>query len=243
MKSRQTRLDRFLKQTQGIDKHDCRQMLAAGRIRLDGVTAESVQQIVHQFTQVKIDGAVIQQKDAIYIAMNKPTGVLSATKDAQQETALDLIDHPKASELHIAGRLDKYSSGLLLLSNDGRWSRALSTPENHVEKAYQVTVQNPLTDEMRQAFEDGIYFETEGVTTQPARLLITGERSATVILTDGKYHQIKRMFGRFRNPVLSIHRIQIGGLTLADLNDAQWKTLSSDELDAIAVPYRANSEN
>jgi 16S rRNA pseudouridine516 synthase len=243
MESRRTRLDRFLKQALQLNGTQTKTLLAQKRIRLNGRVADSGQGVVNQFTWVQLDGETLQKRDAVYIALNKPVGIVSATLDAEHSTVVDLIDHPQASDLHLAGRLDKNSTGLVLLTNDGTWSRALSSPSSKVQKTYQVTLANPLREEMKQAFAAGMYFATEGITTLPARLEITGSHTATVVLSEGKYHQIKRMFGRFRNPVLAIHRSQIGSLTLDEsLSEGSWRLLTVDDLKNLAAPYEYIAE-
>ena len=150
--------------------------------------------------------------------MNKPIGVVSATKDEQHKTVMDLLveKNINTDDLHIVGRLDLHSSGLLLLTNDGDWSRALMSPEKKVAKVYEVTLENPITDECIQAFANGMYFSYEDITTKPAQLEKLSECVAKVTLEEGRYHQIKRMFGRFRNPVLALHRVSIGEIELDD---------------------------
>ncbi|NRA24517.1 MAG: pseudouridine synthase, partial [Oleispira sp.] len=115
---------------------------------------------------------------------------------------------------HIVGRLDLNSSGLLLLTNDSRWSRKLMAPEEKVRKVYRVTLENDLSEDYISAFSEGMYFSFENITTQPAQLTIVSNKIAEVVLMEGKYHQIKRMFGRFRNPVLALHRQSVGNLIL-----------------------------
>jgi 16S rRNA pseudouridine516 synthase len=148
--------------------------------------------------------------------MNKPIGVVSATKDEQHKTVMDLLveKNINTDDLHVVGRLDLNSSGLLLLTNDGDWSRALMSPEKKVAKVYEVTLENPITDECIQAFANGMYFSYEDITTKPAQLEKLSECVAKVTLEEGRYHQIKRMFGRFRNPVLALHRVSIGEIKL-----------------------------
>ncbi|MBQ0790449.1 MAG: pseudouridine synthase, partial [Cycloclasticus sp.] len=119
-----------------------------------------------------------------------------------------------APDLHIVGRLDLNSSGLLLLTNDGEWSRYLMSPENKVAKVYEVTVEKPISDECIHAFSDGMYFPFEDITTKPATLERMSDCVGRVTLEEGRYHQIKRMFGRFRNPVLKLHRISVGAFYL-----------------------------
>jgi 16S rRNA pseudouridine516 synthase len=133
---------------------------------------------------------------------------------------IDLLDHPDRHRLHIVGRLDLNSSGLLLLTNDGRWSRQLTEPQNKVAKVYRVTLANPIRPEQIsdyvEAFTQGMYFPFENITTRPAGLNVLSEYVAEVTLEEGRYHQIKRMFGRFRNPVVGLHRLAIGSVILDD---------------------------
>ncbi len=164
--------------------------------------------------------------------MNKPKGVVSATSDDKNKTVLDvlfeqeaesldggpgsLFDKSALNDLHIVGRLDYNSTGLLLITNDGQWSRRLSLPDKKTEKRYRVTVELPLTDEYVDAFASGMYFSYENITTRPAVLNIVSSSVAEVTLIEGRYHQIKRMFGRFQNTVLELHRISVGDLLLDD---------------------------
>jgi len=212
--------------------------LARGRVSVDGKVAVDVHQFVDDFSHVVLDGKILQQNSACYVMMNKPIGVVSATKDEQHTTVIDLLEGAGdeisnvKGGLHIAGRLDLNSSGLLLLTNDGRWSKELSSPENNVEKIYHVTLENPLAEKYVSAFADGMYFSYEDITTKPAKLSIISEYVAEVRLLEGRYHQIKRMFGRFRNPVLALHRVAIGGLELDPvLAPGQCRMLTQREVD------------
>jgi 16S rRNA pseudouridine516 synthase len=208
------RIDRFMGGYLGVNRRDVKLILAQKRIIIDGEVAHNSQQVIDEFSRVTFDGQVLQAKIPRYIMMNKPVGVVSATKDDQHKTVIDLLDEAEGLGLHIVGRLDLNSSGLLLLTNDSRWSRRLMEPENKVAKVYRVTLENPLTESYISAFNDGMYFEYEDITTRPAKLRIMSEYVAEVTLVEGRYHQIKRMFGRFRNPVLALHRMSIGELSL-----------------------------
>ncbi|MGB0734249.1 MAG: pseudouridine synthase, partial [Pontibacterium sp.] len=148
-----------------------------------------------------VDGKTMQAPRKRYYMVNKPVGYVSATNDEQHPTVLSLLPEMLRDGLHIAGRLDKNTTGLLLLTNDGRWSRAISSPASKVGKDYLVGTRDKITEDYVTAFAQGMYFSYEGITTQPATLRILGERLARLTIYEGKYHQIKRMFGRFRNPV------------------------------------------
>ena len=131
----------------------------------------------------------------------------------------------------IAGRLDRSTSGLVLLTNDGRWSKALMAPGNKVPKVYLVETRDPIPRETVEAFARGFHFPTEDITTLPARLEILGERHARLTLHEGRYHQVKRMFHRVNNRVLSLHRQSIGPINLPpDLAPGQWRPLTNAEV-------------
>lgn len=231
MQSKRTRLDRLISAHLRINRGDVRHMLAQGRVQVDGCVARDVQQLIDEFTHVMLDDQVLQNKTPSYVMMNKPVGVVSATKDEKHKTVIDLLDRPDRNSLHIVGRLDFNSTGLLLLTNDGRWSRALTSPENRVSKIYRVTVENTLTEDYCAAFEEGMYFPFEDITTRPAKLKVISDHIAEVSLVEGRYHQIKRMFGRFRNPVLELHRVAIGSLVLdLKMQPGESRELTADEV-------------
>lgn len=242
MSSNNHRLDRFISKTLGIPKGQVRLMLAQKRIVIDGNHAQSIHQPVNQFSDICIDGIAIQKNKPIYLMMHKPVGILSATKDPEHKTVIDLLHEYRYSEscilhldktddLHVVGRLDLNSSGLLLITNDSNWSSKLMRPTQKVPKRYLVRVEKPISDECIKAFNEGIFFAYENKITQPASLLKITETEAVVILTEGKYHQIKRMFGQFRNQVLGLHRTQIGEINLdPNLAPGEFRYLTTREI-------------
>ncbi len=188
--------------------------MAQKRILVDGHPATDINQVIDDFSHVVFDERILREKKPVYVMMNKPPGVVSATKDERHKTVVDLLDRPDKEQLHIVGRLDFNSTGLLLLTNDGQWSRQLSAPENKVAKVYRVTLEKPVTEDYIKAFYEGMYFPFEDIKTRPAKLIIISEYVAEVSLIEGRYHQIKRMFGRFDNEVLELHRLAVGLLPL-----------------------------
>jgi|TARA_R110000822_G_scaffold159476_16_gene299342 16S rRNA pseudouridine516 synthase len=214
MQSKRARLDRFVSGVVGINRRDVRPMLAQKRVLVDGCVATDINQVIGEFSHVMLDHRVLQANTPSYVMLNKPAGVVSATKDVRHKTVIDLLDRSDRENLHIVGRLDFNSSGLLLLTNDGQWSRHLTTPEKNIAKLYRVTLEKPITEDYVHAFAEGMYFSYENITTLPAKLNILSDFVAEVSLVEGRYHQIKRMFGRFQNPVLTLHRIAIGNLPL-----------------------------
>ncbi|MCW8193708.1 pseudouridine synthase [Proteobacteria bacterium 005FR1] len=230
MKSKVSRLDRFVSQNSVFPISDVRLLIAQKRILLDGRAAHSVQQRVGEFTHVVLDGACLKDNAPVYIMLNKPKGVVSATKDLRHTTVIDLIEHPRKDELHIVGRLDFNTTGLVLLTNDGAWSRKISLPETKLAKTYEVTLAKALNDEYLAVFREGLYFAYEGITTKPAQLEILSSHTARLSLIEGKYHQVKRMFGFFQNEVLGLHRVSVGDIGLDGLEEGQSRLLTSREV-------------
>jgi len=233
MPSSAHRLDRFLNQTLGLPRSAVRGLLAQGRILVDGNVACAGSQSVDRFSRIAVDGETLPCETPVYLKLHKPPGILSATQDARHTTVIDLLEHHARETLHLVGRLDRASSGLVLLTNDGHWSRALMSPGAAVEKVYEVRVRDRLTETMVEAFAAGMHFAYEDITTLPARLEILDDTLARVTLVEGRYHQIKRMFGRFRNPVLALHRVRIGAVVLPeDLAQGRSCGLDAQELRA-----------
>jgi 16S rRNA pseudouridine516 synthase len=239
MKSKTCRLDRFISQNSDFSHSDTRLLIAQKRILLDGCVAESIQQKVTKFTHVVLDGECLNENNPIYIMLNKPQGVVSATKDLKHSTVIDLIQHPQKNELHIAGRLDFNTTGLVLLTNDGDWSRKISLPETKLAKIYEVTVSEPLSEMYITAFQEGIYFPYEKITTKPACLEILSEYTARLSLVEGKYHQVKRMFGFFNNKVIALHRVSVGHISLGDLAVGDNRILAADEVKGAMIDHLA----
>lgn len=236
MPSRKARLDRFISARTGIPRGDVRRLLAQQRVHVDGVAATCIHHVVGPFARVALDGQLLQDHRPVYLMLNKPPGVVSATRDARHKTVIDLLDPALAKDVHIVGRLDFNSSGLLLLTNDGEWSRRLMEPARKVAKVYEVSVEKPICPACIQAFADGMYFPYEGLTTLPAGLELRAEKVARVSLVEGRYHQIKRMFGRFGNRVLTLHRLSVGNLQLdAALAPGQSRELTALEVETIVL--------
>lgn len=185
-----------------------------GLVKVDGEIVRSGWCEIDRFSRVEVDGEILQAEVALYFMLHKPAGYLSATQDPQHPTVIGLIDHPLRAELHLAGRLDRASTGLLLLTNDGRWSKRVTEPAEEIDKVYLVTTRDPIATDTAEAFAAGIYFAWEDLTTRPASLEILAERQARVTIHEGRYHQVKRMFHAVGNQVTSLHRERIGRLAL-----------------------------
>lgn len=222
------RLDRFLSHQTRLGKKTVRQKIDAGVVSVNGQVELFHRCEVDHFTTVAMDGELLQKNKAIYLMLHKPAGYLSATSDPQHPTVIELIDEPYAADLHIAGRLDRASTGLLLLTNNGRWSRSLTEPDKKVPKVYQVQLRDPVRDDCAEIFSKGIYFAFEDLTTSPVELTILSDTSVEITLYEGRYHQIKRMFHAIGNKVIALHRAQIGDLTLGQLPAGSYTRINRD---------------
>ncbi|NRA20723.1 MAG: pseudouridine synthase [Oceanospirillaceae bacterium] len=239
MSSKYSRLDRFISKKLLIKRGNIRLLLAQQRVQVDGLNAADAAQRIGPFNQVIVDNIVLQEQLPFYIMLHKPVGVVCATTDPHHRTVLDLIDNSAYPNLHIAGRLDLNTSGLVLLTNDGKWSKGLCEPKSNIDKTYQVELEHNLNSDYVSAFAEGMYFSYEDLTTEPAHLEIMTDTTALVKLTQGRYHQIKRMFGRFRNPVKSLHRFAIGSLILCeDLKPGEYRPLNDTELAQLNVQIK-----
>lgn len=226
------KLDRLIAAHQSMGRQAAHRAIAAKRVRVDGVVVTDSHHPVDRFTRVDFDESVIQQPErALYLMLHKPAGVLCATQDAMHPTVIDLIDDPDKHTLHIAGRLDRATTGLVLLTNDGRWSKRLMDAQSKVPKVYLVETEQAIPLEAQEAFARGFYFHTEDITTLPADLVVLDEHRARLTLHEGRYHQVKRMFHRIGCRVTALHRESIGGIALPqNLLPGEWRQILPAEV-------------
>ncbi|PYB82051.1 16S rRNA pseudouridine(516) synthase [Pseudomonas sp. LB-090624] len=209
------RLDRFLANLPSHNRQQARLMLAQRRVRVDGQVVSDPLTEVREFSRIELDDKLLQLgRPARYLMLHKPAGCVSATHDLQHRTVLDLLPAALRDDLHIAGRLDFNTTGLMILTNDGQWSRRLTQPATKLPKHYLVETEDEIGEHYVASFREGFYFAFEGLTTQPAQLDILGPRQARLAIVEGRYHQVKRMFGHFNNKVVRLHRESMGAIRL-----------------------------
>lgn len=226
------RVDRFLSNLPRFNRKQVRVLLVEGRVTVDGLAVSDPHHEVREFSRVCVDDEVLQAgKPARYFMLHKPQGCVSATADPVHPTVLDWLDEPDKHELHIAGRLDFNTTGLLLITNDGQWSRRLTQPQTKLPKVYLVETEQDIGPEYAVTFAAGLYFAFEDLTTQPAELELLGSRTARLSIIEGRYHQVKRMFGHFDNKVIGLHRERMGPLVLdAALAPGEYRELTDEEI-------------
>lgn len=225
------RLDKILA-SQGLgSRKEAARMLREGRVTVDGqVVRDGALKADPDGCVIAVDGQRLIFRKYLYILMNKPAGVLSATEDSRQRTVLDLLpEELNRRGLFPAGRLDKDTTGLLIITDDGDFAHRMLSPRSHVVKRYAARTQRSITDEDIAAFAAGV--QSGGDRFAPARLWAEEEDGlAFVEVTEGKYHQVKRMFEATGNRVLQLTRVQIGGLALPeDLAPGQVRVLEQNE--------------
>ena len=177
-------------------------------------------------------GHFVEYIENIYLILNKPAGVLSATQDPSK-TVIDLLDDFYLNyDLSIAGRLDKDTTGLVLLSTDGKFIHKITSPNSNITKTYEVKTRDPIEENLVEEFKKGVHIKEDGYTARPAELIITGEKEATVKVTEGKYHLVKRLFSNLGNEVIALKRVAIGDLVLDPyLNEGDYRELTEKELE------------
>lgn len=230
------KLSRILSNQNGVSRQQAIRAIATGQACVDGIVCTDPAREVSRFESVVVGDQVIQQAVAAhYMMLNKPAGYLSATQDPVHPTVMALISEQLRPHLHIAGRLDRASTGLLILTNDGNWSRRLTAPEIKIPKVYRVTTAEPIGPEVAQRFSEGIWFAYENLTTSPATLELSGPCEARVTIFEGRYHQVKRMFHAVGNRVVSLHRERIGDIALPDnLSRGDSQNLTPAQIASIA---------
>lgn len=229
----QTRLDKFISESMAISRADAKKLVSKSAVTVNGtIVKKSDIKIDTDTDEVRANGKTLTSEQFVYIMLNKPVGVVSASTDKNDVTVIDLVkdDFPRRN-LFPAGRLDKTSTGFVLITDDGQFAHDILSPKHHVPKTYIVTVDNPVTDEVVQAFEDGVTL-ADGQLMKSATIIPYEDRcTAKIILHQGVYHQIKRMLGVFDIGVNTLHRTHIGSLELpADLQPGEYVKLTKEQL-------------
>ena len=228
------RLDKFICKHSDLSHRDARWAVAAGRVSVAGQVVTDPRAEVDRFVTICLDQHRLQGRTAHYLMLHKPAGYLSATVDPLHPTVLELLPPELRGQLHIGGRLDRATTGLLILTNDGRWSRRLTEPDKKQPKVYRVRTAERIPDETEARFAAGIYLAREGVTTSPAQLERLGDAEVRLTIYEGRHHQVKRMFAQLGVQVVALHREQMGEIRLdAALSPGQFRPLTEAEIASV----------
>ena len=225
------RIDKIIASQGLYSRSDVKYLVSRKRVAIDGeVVRSSSQKADPEKNVITIDGKPLTVKKQIYLMLHKPKGYVSATEDKEHQTVLALVPPEwKGRDLFPAGRLDKDTTGLMIITDDGVLAHNILSPRKHVQKVYGVELDIPVTEEMQKGFAAGV--ELNDGLCKEAKLVITGEKTAEVTLKEGRYHQIKRMFGCYGAKVMELHRIAMGDLYLPDdLAEGDCRELTEEEL-------------
>ena len=224
------RLDKYLATHSEASRTLAKMAIKSGRVEVNGEVIKDQGKKLKPDDVVCINGRELVESNEVYLVMNKQAGIICATQDEEQDTVLDFLDSYTHKELHIAGRLDKDTTGLVLITSDGKWSHRVTSPNYECEKVYQLEAILPIQESYIEEFSNGILLRDEVKPTKPAKLEITDENTAKLTLTEGKYHQVKRMFGAMGNRVTKLHRESVGGVSLGELGEGEFRELTEEEI-------------
>ena len=226
------RLDKLLSDMGIATRSELRAMIKSGRVTVDGraVTAPETK-VDGEVNAVCLDGQALSYRKYRVYMMDKPSGVVTATEDRREKTVLDLVSpEMRRMGLFPVGRLDKDTSGLLLLTNDGELAHRIISPRSGIEKKYHARVEGIPTEEDVRAFQKGVTL-ADGLECLPAKLEINGSDECFVTVMEGKYHQVKRMLASRGKKVLELRRISIGALELdKEMKPGDWRELDENDL-------------
>jgi len=232
------RLDKFICKSTELTRSEAKKILKSGDVRVNGDVAKDPSMQVHENNDIDIDGQTLTARRSRYFMLHKVADTICSNVDEGYPSVLNFIDVDKAFDLHIAGRLDADTTGLVLITDDGRWSHNVISPKKECQKTYRVWLRNPITVDksatLIEQFSQGLQLQGESSLTKSAILtLVTDtdvDNEVLLTITEGKYHQVKRMFAAIGNRVIGLHREQIGALKLTGLVPGEWRALTEEEV-------------
>jgi 16S rRNA pseudouridine516 synthase len=231
------RLDKFLKECNVCSRSESKQVLKKGLIKINGnIVKDASYKLDENNDVVTYNDKVIEYQEFVYIMLNKPAGVISATEDSKDTTVIDLVSEYAHKEVFPFGRLDKDSVGLLILSNDGKLAHELLSPKKHVSKVYYLKIKGRLDDTDIEAFKNGITLEDGYVTKEGKLEIIKSDEISECLATisEGKFHQLKRMFIALNKEVVFLKRIKFKDIELDEsLKEGEYRLLTKEEIDSL----------
>ena len=228
------RLDKVISSQTNYSRKDVKDLVKKRNILVNGeVVLKSDIKVDSSIDKIVVLGEELIFKKYVYLMLNKPKGYVSATEDKNDKTVLDLVPlEYRHRNLFPAGRLDKDTTGLMIITDDGEFAHNILSPKKHISKTYNVTIDIDMSNDMVLGFKEGVNL-SDGE-CKSASLEITGKNTGIVILTEGRYHQIKRMFGCFGAKVVELERIKMGNFSLpSDLKMGEVREFSSLELEEV----------
>ncbi|MBN2252352.1 MAG: rRNA pseudouridine synthase [Kosmotogaceae bacterium] len=223
------RLDAFLSKFAGFSRSQSRKMIKNRAVTVNGAVVNNSSAVVDEGDKIVVDGMTVEAFGKIYIALNKPADYVCSREKAEGKSVFDLVDTSFSAELSVAGRLDKDTTGLVLLSNDGKFIHEVISPRNLVEKEYLVETTNEITEEQVSALSCGVFIGKDEF-SKPVFLEVMDSSRLKIVLTEGRYHEVKRLVSAAGNNVKRLHRSRIGSYFLSSrLKPGEWDYLSDAE--------------
>jgi 16S rRNA pseudouridine516 synthase len=225
------RLDKYICKSTELNRDEAIEMLQRGMVKIDSKVFSNGATQVHDNNCVTLDDISLELRPFRYILIHKPANTLCSNVDESHPSIFNYINVTKKSELHIVGRLDADTTGLVFMTDDGSWTYKIITPSAQCEKVYRVTLRDELTDEAILKLENGVMLQGIDHPTLPAKVTVLSTHEVLLTITQGKFHQVKRMFRAVGNRVKRLHREKIGQVCL-DVEVGQWRYLTRDEINS-----------
>lgn len=226
------RLDKFICRSTTYSRFEAIHFIESGAASVNDAVITDVTVQVHEDNQISLKGETLTLRTARYIMLHKPASMICSNVDQLYPSVLNLLEGIEGKEyLHIAGRLDADTTGLILITDDGRWSFSITSPKQRCEKQYRVQLRQALAPEAATKLEQGVLLQGESTPTRPATLTCVEDKEVLLTITEGKFHQVKRMFKAVGNKVVNLHRERIGPVSL-DIPEGQWRFLTDGEVEA-----------
>jgi len=225
------RLDKFISNSTAFTRSQAKSVIRRGKIKINGEVAKNAGQQLNDDSVVEYMGVVISKAQPRYIMFNKPVGLVCANKDKDHPTVFDSLMLPRIDTLHIAGRLDIDTTGLVLITDDGQWLHRVTSPKHEHKKTYFVDLDSAITEKQIRVLSEGVQLKKEKKRSLPTTIEVVNDQQIRMTLSEGKYHQVKRMMAAVGNHVVKLHREQIGQIILDDsLQAGEWRLLSDEEI-------------
>ena len=208
------RIDKIISENLCISRKDAKNLISTSRVKVDGIICKKSDEKVYDSSTIEVDNKKINCMKNIYIMLNKPKGIVSASEDSRNKTVVDILpEEYKRKNIFPAGRLDKDTVGFVLITDDGDFAHRILSPKNHIEKTYVAEIEKNLSDEDIEKFENGITLG-DGTVCLSAKVRMLEDNLAEIKIVEGRYHQVKRMFASLGNKVVSLKRTSKGKLKL-----------------------------
>ena len=226
------RLDKFIAEQTGLTRSQAAKALKSGVVSVNEEIEKSGARKVSAEDTIRYEGELLEWLEGgQYFMLYKPQGYVCSHDDGEYPTVFQFFDYPLMNKLHTAGRLDVDTTGLVLLTDDGQWSHRITSPKHHCEKTYLVTLADPVEAFYVQQLAEGILLRGEKEPCLPAKMEILDDYNVNLTISEGRYHQVKRMFAALGNKVEALHRWRIGDIVLDEsLEEGEYRTLSDEEI-------------